>query len=821
MSNRDLNESSLQRVDLQNFALVPAALVERPQWCCWKLIRRHEGGKPTKVPFDAKTGLPASTRDPSTWCDYETALEACAGGGYDGIGFVFTSEDTFIGLDLDDCIGADGTVKPWARVILDRVLSYAEISPSGTGVKVFAHGALPEEGRRKNGVGPDGEGKVELYGSGRFFTVTGRRIEGSPAGIEDCLDPLLDVYRMIAAQPKPAARKVRTNRGSASAPPDDQRVIDALLSNPKAAELWRGGLGTFGSASEAELALVNHIAYYVGADADRIDGIFRQSGLFREKWERQDYRDRTIKKALAGRGPGNFYEWNRSKSVRGSGPLSQDEEGGAPRDDAAEEQDGRTGDVDPQDDARGDGLVPLGQRDPVTGRVVLSPKRTLPTAKTFVCQFHTVNGIPTLHGYAGGFLEWKGNRYVEVEPDALRQVLQPWLHGALRYYRTKSGDFELVDFESNPATVNAALESVRTYTHLPVTQTPPCWLDRRAGPDPKNLLPFPSGTLDLDSGQILVPTPALFNVNAIDFEYDPKAPPPATWLKFLAQLWPDDPEAIQLLQEWMGYCLTGDTGQQKALLIVGPKRSGKGTIGRVLTRLVGAGNVAGPTTSSLAGAFGLQPLIGKSLAVVSDARFAGENISTVVERLLCITGEDTLTVDRKFLGSVTMKLPTRFVFLTNELPGMKDASGALAGRFVILRLTNSFFGKEDVNLTSKLAAELRGILLWAIEGLKRLRERGYFVQPQSVADAVQEMEDLASPVLAFVRERCEVGPGHRAWVSDIYTAWKQWCESEGRTHPTTCQIFGRDLAAALPGIRCRRDRTRGRFYEGISLRTEP
>jgi putative DNA primase/helicase len=240
-----------------------------------------------------------------------------------------------------------------------------------------------------------------------------------------------------------------------------------------------------------------------------------------------------------------------------------------------------------------------------------------------------------------------------------------------------------------------------------------------------------------------------------------------------------------------------------------------------VTRLVGAGNVVGPTTSSLAGAFGLQPLIGKTLAIVSDARFAGENIGVVVERLLCISGEDTLTVDRKFLGSVTMKLPTRFTFLANELPRMNDASGALVGRFVILRLTQSFYGRENVELTAKLMRELPGILLWAIDGLKRLRARGHFVQPKAVAEAVREMEDLASPVLAFVRDWCTVGPGHRAWVDDLYGAWQQWCERDGRTVVTNKQMFGRDLAAALPGVIRRRGAGDVPFYEGISLKVSP
>jgi putative DNA primase/helicase len=308
-----------------------------------------------------------------------------------------------------------------------------------------------------------------------------------------------------------------------------------------------------------------------------------------------------------------------------------------------------------------------------------------------------------------------------------------------------------------------------------------------------------------------------FNVNGLDFDPVPNVAPPMEWLGFLHQLFEDDIQSQELLQEWFGYSLTPDTCQQKMLLMVGPRRSGKGTIARVLTQLVGQGNVCGPTTSSLAGPFGLQPLIGKSLAIVSDARFSGENISTVVERLLCISGEDAVTIDRKYLGSVTMKLFVRFMFLSNELPRLGDASGALAGRFLILRLTKSFYGQEDHGLTERLLAELPGILNWAIEGWRRLRERGHFVLPQSVEDAVQDLEDLASPVGAFVRERCIVEPGRRVQLDDLYAAWKTWCTEDGRNIVSNRQSFGRDLAAAVPGIASRRNRSTGRFYDGIGL----
>ena len=467
-----------------------------------------------------------------------------------------------------------------------------------------------------------------------------------------------------------------------------------------------------------------------------------------------------------------------------------------------------------------DGHVALGEKDPATGRIVLSLKRTLPTAEAFIQQFYTRPEGPTILTYAGPTMVWRDNHYVEVEDEALKKQLQRWLHGALRYVVSRrAGELELVDFESNPATVKAALETVKTHAHVPARVTPPAWLaDDPALPPAGEILPCRTLNLHIPTGKVLPATPSLFTTSALDFDYDPGAEVPELWTKFLEQLWGDDLEQVELLQEWFGYCLTVDTSQQKMLLLVGPKRSGKGTIGRILGRLIGLSNVAGPTTGSLAGQFGLQPLIGKSLAIVSDARFKGDHVPTVVERLLCISGEDSLTVDRKFMGSVTMKLPTRFMFLTNELPRMTDVSGALAGRFVILRLTQTFYGREDVGLTEKLAAELPGILLWALAGWKRLHQRGRFVQPKSVEDAVRDMEELSSPVSAFVRERCDIGAGCRAMVDDLYGSWKHWCEQDGRHSATTRQTFGRDLAAAVPGVVRRRGTGQTPFYEGIALK---
>jgi putative DNA primase/helicase len=419
--------------------------------------------------------------------------------------------------------------------------------------------------------------------------------------------------------------------------------------------------------------------------------------------------------------------------------------------------------------------------------------------------------------------EWRDNRYGEVEDNAVKKRLAGLAtrRAALHASTAAPEELELVDFESNPVhdqfrarTRSEGIHAFACHGEFPVLAGKRDRIELL----PNDILPCRSTLLHLPTMKHFPATPQFFTVNALEFDPDPAAPQPSSWNEFLHQLFDGDLESLDLLQEWFGYCLTGDTSQQKMMLMVGPKRSGKGTIARVLTRLIGNGNVSGPTTSSLAGPFGLQPLIGKTLAIVSDARFHGENIATVVERLLCISGEDTLTVDRKHTTSVTMKLPTRFMFLTNEFPRLNDASGALAGRFVILRLTQSFYGKEDTGLTDRLLNELPGILNWAIEGWRRLRERGHFVMPTSVRDVVQEIEDLSSPVSAFVRDACIVGAGHRVSVDSLYDAWKRWCDDEGRQAVTTKQTFGRDLAAAIAGISRRRGTAQQPFYEGIALK---
>jgi putative DNA primase/helicase len=210
------------------------------------------------------------------------------------------------------------------------------------------------------------------------------------------------------------------------------------------------------------------------------------------------------------------------------------------------------------------------------------------------------------------------------------------------------------------------------------------------------------------------------------------------------------------------------------------------------------------------------------LAGIADARLGGRtDANAVIERLLSISGEDTLTVDRKHLPPIHTKLAARLVLMTNELPRLSDAGGALASRMLLLRMSNSWYGKEDPRLTDKLLSELPALLLWAIEGLGRLHERGYFRQPDSGCDLLAQFEELGSPVREFIKDCCLIDPEARIPKADLYTKWKEWCAQNGHDHVGDLAQFSKNLIAAEPSIRPSQPREGGKrlqAYAGITLR---
>jgi putative DNA primase/helicase len=159
------------------------------------------------------------------------------------------------------------------------------------------------------------------------------------------------------------------------------------------------------------------------------------------------------------------------------------------------------------------------------------------------------------------------------------------------------------------------------------------------------------------------------------------------------------------------------------------------------------------------------------------------------------------------------------MLLSNELPSFKDSSGALASRMLMLEMTQSFLGRENKSLTGKLLGELPGILNWAIRGWKRLQDRGHFIQPESGESLLADLEDLASPIKAFVESACVIDVSASVKTTELYDKFVIWCDQQKRKAETV-EHFARNLRAAFSGVqkvRHRDGKQRVQKYEGIRL----
>lgn len=316
-----------------DFGGVPQELKLAHRWVLWKLESRD--GKWTKVPYQP-TGKPASSTDEKTWRTFDTVRTAYKKGGFDGIGFVLG--DVWAGIDLDDVRDpATGEITvAWAREMIAATGRPADVSPSGTGVKLIGKGKWAAQWHRK--PHPSGSGEIEVYDAGRYFTVTGVWLPPQTGGgrvqptldIQSTLDSLAALFNTRKAEgPKPPLGAARSPR------PDDAELIRkaaAAKNGANFARLWAGDTSDHGGdESRADLALCGALAFWVGPDPARVDGLFRQSGLMRPKWDEPrgetTYGAMTIAKAMAGRT--EFHDPTRAgKSARAESRPSSAVSGG-------------------------------------------------------------------------------------------------------------------------------------------------------------------------------------------------------------------------------------------------------------------------------------------------------------------------------------------------------------------------------------------------------------------------------------------------------------------------------------------------------------
>ena len=320
-------------------------------------------------------------------------------------------------------------------------------------------------------------------------------------------------------------------------------------------------------------------------------------------------------------------------------------------------------------------------------------------ARRFLFDRYSLEGVATLRWWNAEWRKWTGTHYAAMEEDALRAEIYQFLA------RANGGKLDPA-----PKHVNAVIDTIKAWALLPVDVEVGAWLGKGEAPwGDEATICCKNGVLRLSDGRLWPHDPRLFALNVIETEYRPGATAPR-WMQFLGELWSEDVATPNALQEFFGLVLTDETRFQKGFILVGPARSGKGTIARVLMHLLGRSNFCGPSLGQLAQIFGMQGLIGKKIAVVPDARLDQRaNRSVITEKLLSIIGEDVQDINRKNKPYWSGILRLRVMILSNELPDFKDDTGVIATRFVILQTQVSFLGREDTDLEAKLCGELSGI----------------------------------------------------------------------------------------------------------------
>ena len=436
-----------------------------------------------------------------------------------------------------------------------------------------------------------------------------------------------------------------------------------------------------------------------------------------------------------------------------------------------------------------------------TAETVLSKQTPYKSAAAFRAARY-----PNLLNFQDEWLTWDGAAYIPLEDETIRAAIMEFLERAKM--RTRITDANgAVSYINGPFSpkrthITDVNEMLRGQCHKEMRAVaPPVFLSGRTDPLAKNLVSCRNGLVDITTKKLYDPTPDFFTRTALPIDYDSDVPAPELWLTFLADITSQRQELIHLIQEMFGYLIATDTSHQKVFFLYGNPRCGKGTLLRTLIKLIGEENTCSPSIKNLAGAFGFQSMIGKTLAVVSDmATDSRTDLSAAANSINAVSGEDYIEANRKNKDFWNGRLDARFVLAGNDLPEFGAHTAALAARLMILPFEEDYLGREDYGLSDKLATELPSILNWAIAGLKSLRDRGQFQEPADCRAAKTRLLHRGNPVLGFVHERCILEQAARVGKLDLHSAYLAYC-GEHDVEYRTLEVFARELYKAVPGVR--------------------
>lgn len=720
---------------------VPQELRQLPQWLPWKLVPSNARPKPLKIPI-CLSGTPADTTKPEMWDTFDHALAAYDANAarYAGVGFLFTSLDPYIGIDLDNCIDPDSNIADWALDIIEKFNSYTEVSPSGTGVKIFVRSSwLPAKGGKR--------GNIEIYGAGRYFTVTGRRILGGSEAVEDRTQAVTELFTELFGSTDQLATTDTSKLAPAPLPKDFLEKLRAK--NLRVAQ-----------RIESEDAAVL-------AGADLVEIMFDRSSRVSGARVDRSRNDAYIAVWLVGNGytPEETLAvlthpiWFSGSKYRETGNENY------PR------------------------LTVVHAVQAVTERrrrldAALMDCTEMGNAERLITQFGNNLRYSTLHE---GWLLWTGTNWTRDELDQTNR----WLHEAVRSIRREAADATDVEVaktllkwarqSEDSKRLNGALKIAATLDGVKVA---PGQLDQHT-----MLFPVQNGIIDLTTGDLLPHARHYYFTSTSPVIYDPDAPHDR-WDEFLLKVFSGDQELIRYVQRLVGYTLTGLVSEHVVVFLYGSGANGKSTFIMVLQHLLSQycrrisreAITASPHGSSTLPDQAAARLIGARMGVVSETE---RNMKLAEAWVKDITGGETVATKILYHNYSEAQMTAKLWIVGNHkprvMPGREDDDNDSMWRrlreipfLVQIPREERVLDYHNMLITN----EASGILAWAVEGCLDWQREG-LGRSQSVDAATAEYRSEMDSLKPFIDTWLERGDRCYVNQSEVYKAYVLWAIEEG------------------------------------------
>ncbi|KRO16160.1 phage/plasmid primase, P4 family [Lacticaseibacillus saniviri] len=753
---------------------IPAELRALKQWGLYRRIWQPDKNKYTKIPYSANTGQRGSSTNEADWVTFDEALVALDGYQLDGLGFFFGRG--YMGIDIDhiggelERLAAGDRTENMAWEFLDATQSYSELSMSGEGLHIIVKGKLPGSRRRS--------GDIEMYQDGRFFAMTGNKIgpyEGVSTPPKENIKKLYTKY----LEPKKVISLPSATPQSGPNNLSEDEIVTKMLNSKTGSRiklLLQGGWEQFySSQSEADLAFANDLAFWTGRDFTKMDAIFRQSSLMRDKWDEKHgkttYGVATMNKAINETNSVYQPERERPKYIISFGGSDKPKEF-PPRswDD--------TGNADRFVDRFGE-----------IARYSYIDKAWYIYNGSFLEQDQRGQLASMTDAVVADLKNEKLNIPADADEEAMRKAWEQFKKRS----RSNAGKKAMMDELKH---------------RLPVM---PDEFDKDL-----TLFNVLNGYVDLSNGELKDhEISKMFSLQG-NFEYTDTMDAPE-WERFLDQIFNGDKDLIEYLQKALGYSLTGSNKEQVMFILHGNGRNGKSIFLETVSNIFGTyaktiqaetimvRKNSGPNTD-------IARLKGARLVTSSEPNEGYRMDEGLVKQL---TGGDKVTARKLYGNEFEFEPQFKLWLATNHKPIIRGTDDGIWRRLMLIPFKVQIpDDKVDKDLKYKLERESVGILNWMVDGALKWQREG-LNPPAIVTEASKGYREEMDVLAGFLGEVAETGPGFSVRSSELFKTYKQWAKDYSEYSMSSTK-FGIEMAHKFTKRRI----ASGYVYDGVRIKPD-